>query len=154
MKIKKSKWKPVDEKFNGGILSGHLTYNGTLQLLVDKIPEVEYERIGNYFYGEKDGYCSVYEYQKGSTDGFAGRTITLKIKGGGNVDFKGSLWDPMLKPENIPEYRHISITTDAEVFERGYTFYGGKITTKLWDKLLKKLKVKAVLKDFYSNLTS
>ena len=148
MKILKKKWKPVDKRYNGGIICGHLTYNGKLQLLVDEIPDLEFERIGDYFYGEKEGYCNVYQYQKGTTNSFGGRTITLKIKGCGEIDFKGSLWDPHSCPNNIPQHRHVSITTLTDVFERGFTFQSGKITKKLFDKITKKLKAEIIIKPF------
>ena len=71
--ILKSKWKHSKIK----ILNNGCAYNGELELLVDKIPEVEFEEYGFFYYGEKDGYVKVYEHEPGSTDGFAGREITL-----------------------------------------------------------------------------
>ena len=113
-----------------GILHGNKVYPGSLHLLVDEIPKVIYKKIGNYFYGEKDGFVSLYEHQKGTTDGFAGRTITLDIEGVGKKDFKGSLWDPFDLPDDIPKFFNVSITTDPEAMEIGHTFMAGKIT---WD---------------------
>lgn len=90
MKIIKTKWKPSGIK-NGGILHNGRVYNGSLELLVDKIPEAEvkFEKFGLFYYGEKNGYVSVYKHEPGSTKGFAGRKIILKMKDGTSETFNG-----------------------------------------------------------------
>jgi len=139
MKILKANWKPV-EHFTG-ILHGNQSYNGTLQLLVDEIPhdKMKFKKIGRFFYAEKDGYCRVYEHKNGTTDGFAGRTITLDIDGVGEMDFKGSLWDPWECPDTIPKYFNISVTIDPKAMETGHTFYSGKITWALAEEIIDSL---------------
>lgn len=137
MEIIKSKWKPSGIK-NGGILHNGRVYNGTLELLVDKIPKVEFEQKGLFYYGEKDGYVEVYKHEPGSTRGFAGRDITLKFKDGSEKTFHGSLWDPFGIPKEL-NWFNVSITEDPKVFEKGWTYYGGKITIDLAKKLIEKL---------------
>ncbi len=128
MEILEAKWIPSDTKI---LQTGNVAYNGSLHLLVDKIPEVVFKKMGDYLYGENEGYVRLYHYQKGTTRGFAGRTITLDLEGFGEMDFVGSLWDPMGPlPDNIPKFFSVGITEDPEDMERGNTFMAGKIT---WD---------------------
>ena len=124
-------------------ISGHLVYNGTLELLLDKVPELKdftFKRYGKFFYAEKDCFVKIYKYMPGSTDGFAGREVTLKFDDTGEITFKGSLWDPMSYTETIkngvPEYRAIAVTDEKEVMERGYTFYSAYITKELYLDLM------------------
>jgi hypothetical protein len=122
-------------------ISGHMSYDGMIQVLVDKIPlDFDHKRIGSYLYAEIDGFVSIYKHEPGTTSGFGGRKITLTVEGG-KVDYKGSLWDPFsVDNDNVPEYRAISITDDPKVMEDGHTFYHFYVTKKLYDELCNKLK--------------
>lgn len=144
MKVLKAEWKDSDMR----ILHGDLSYKGSLDLLVDEIPEIEFEQIGNYFYGEKDGLVKCYKHIPGTKDGFGGRTITIKFKDGPTLDFKGCLWDPFSLSDKIPKHFCVGITTDPEVMERGYTFYAGKITWKLAQEIFESLNVNPDIKRF------
>ena len=140
MQILDVKWKSVDKRFTG-ILHGDRTYKGTLQLLVDKIPHPKCKWIGRFVYGEEDGFCRVYEWEPGSTRAFANSPITVHFEDGTTRVFVGDLWDPHHVSERVPDHRHISITTEQRVMNRGHTFYGGKITRALWDKLIDRVKL-------------
>lgn len=143
MKILEAKWVPNKKH---GILHGNLSYNGSLHLLVDEIPDVKFKKIGNFFYGEKDGYVRLYEHKRGTTQGFAGRTITLDIEGVGEMDFHGCLWDPFECPKEIPKHFCIGITTEPGVMEKGYTFYSGKITWELAQKIINSIEADVAIR--------
>jgi len=145
MKILEAKWE--NTKMN--ILHGNTVYPGSLHLLVDEIPDVIFKKIGNFFYGEKDGYVQLYEHKKGTKNGFAGRTITLDIEGVGAMDFVGCLWDPYECPSTVPKHFAVGITTDPEVIKRGHTYYSGKITWDLAKETLDSLGVDVQLRKFF-----
>lgn len=108
-------------------LHGKNVMRGEVQVLIDEFPKRKiFKRKGNYLISENDGLVTIYEHQHGTTDGFAGRTITLDIENEGSVTFKGSLWDPFSLPKDLHVY-HVSITDSTDVWERGHTFYAGKI---------------------------
>lgn len=145
MKILKSEWKPSEISI---LNTGNLCYSGSLHLLVDEIPKVKFKKFGNFFYGERDGYIRLYEYQPGTKDGFGGRTITLNIDGLGDMDFMGTLWDPFSIPDDIPKFFNVGITTDPKVFERGHTYMAGKITWDLAKEILNELEVEMTIRKF------
>ena len=143
MKILDVKWKPINKQYNC-LISGHLTYSGTLQVLVDKkIDTGVYKKYGAYLYAENDGFVSVYLHKPGTTQGFAGAKITLNIEGEQKT-FKGSLWEPtgFDNTSILPEYRSISLTDDLEVMKRGHTFWHAYVTKSLYEELCKKVNVK------------
>jgi len=144
MKVLDVKWKPLEKPYNG-LMSGHLTYNGYLQVLVDKRPDKDervYKRYGDYLYSENDGFVSTYKHEKGTTEGFAGAVITLNIEGK-QTTFKGSLWDATGYDDTsgLPEYRAISLTDDPEVMKKGHMFWHSYITKSLYEDLCKKVKI-------------
>jgi len=145
MKILKSEWKPSDR---GIINTGNMIYQGSLHLLVDYVPKVTFKKIGNFFYGENEGYVRLYKHEPGTKDGFAGRTITLNIEGVGEMDFKGCLWDPFSIPDDIPKFFCVGITTDPKVFDRGFTYTAGKITWELAKEIIDSLGVDVKLRRF------
>ena len=140
MKVLDAKFKPSGR---ATMIHGCCRCNGTIQLLVDKIPtekELRYRVInsdgnivskGKYYFAELDGYVSVYLHQAGTTDGFAGHEFKLTFEDGETRIFKGCLWDAWSRGVDVPEYFGVSITEDPEVFERGHTFYAGYITSEL-----------------------
>ena len=146
MKILKSEWKPSPNM--GIIATGNMVYPGSLHLLVDEIPKVIFKKMGHFFYGEADGYVRLYKHEKGTTDGFGGRTITLNIEGVGEMDFKGCLWDPFSIPDDIPKFFCVGITTDPKAFERGHTYTAGKITWGLAKEIIDSLGVDVKLRRF------
>ncbi len=145
-RIKKIQYKKAE--YNGRsvtLLSGHMGYKGSIQILVNEVPKGEdfvFRKIGVFLFAEKEGFVEIYRHDIGSTDGFAGREITLNVEGEEKT-FKGSLWDPTGFDDmgEIPEYRSVSITDDPKVMETGYTFYSGYVTKKVYDKLAKKLRI-------------
>jgi len=149
-KIKKVKYKPAT--YNGKpvrLLSGHMVYSGTIQVLVNEVPKAsdfEFKRIGKFLFAERDGFVKIFKHEPGSKDGFGGWELTLNV-GGDRITYKGCLWDPMGFDDmsNVPEYRSVSITDDPEVMKVGYTFYSGYVTKKLYEKLCKKAGVKLLV---------
>jgi hypothetical protein len=95
MKVLKSKVEP----FNG---KPHLS------ILVDEFPELLYREIvcatGEiFFYAERDGLVGCYHYAPGSSDGYGGRSMTLKMQDGSERTFTGQLWN-YWKRHALPEY--------------------------------------------------
>ncbi len=86
-------------RFAGGILK-----KGGLNFVTNRDPDFIYTREGNSFFAEDDGFVDGLQHDPGTTDGFAGRSFTLPVHGGGVVfpkkgitrlTFKGSLWHTM-----------------------------------------------------------
>lgn len=126
------------------LISGHLGYSGSLQLLLDRRPALEdftFKRYGNMFFAEVDSFVRIFRHEPGTTKGFAGSEYTLKFEDGEHT-FKGSLWDPTSfdNTSGVPEYRAVSITDDKDIMKKGYTFYAGYITKKLYDELMELVK--------------
>ena len=133
-----------------GLISGHLTYTGSLQVLVDKKTDAEsrvYKKYGKYLYAEDDGFVSVYLHNPGSTQGFAGEKIKLNVEDEEKT-FTGSLWDPTGYDDTsgLPEYRSVSLTDDPQVMEKGFTFWHAYITKFLYEELCKKVGAKNPVK--------
>lgn len=86
-----------------GTFCGEAVPKGCLGVVVDNYRFDAYQELpGGIFYSECDGLLSIYHHLPGSTDGFAGRAITLpviersilssNIKARRLRTFKGSLW--------------------------------------------------------------
>lgn len=114
-----------------------------LSILVDEFPALEYREIvcatGEiFFYAERDGLVECYHYSPGSTGGYGGRAMTLKMQDGPERTFKGQLWNFWKRhtlPE-IPSHVEVSATDDPGVWEKGHTFNAAAITKELADRLL------------------
>ncbi len=128
--IIKTKWKPSKKtiaQFGPG--------NGKLQLLLDEYPNFIYQQRGSYFYATDGDFISVYEWEPGTTDGFAGREMVLNMTDGTQKKFNGSLWIPscIVNPsrttsQGIPRFCSVSITTKPDVIEHGRTFYSSGLS--------------------------
>ena len=46
-----------------------------------------------YFIGQDNGFYKAFKHRPGTTDGFAGREITLELDTGKQRTFKGDIWD-------------------------------------------------------------
>jgi hypothetical protein len=127
-------------------------FNGrpALKILVDRFPELTYREIRTaegetFFYAESGGLVSCYEYLPDSSEGYGGREIRLAMADGSERTFKGQLWNSWkrhARPE-IPAHVEVSATDDAEVWERGYTFYAEAITKELAERLFAEAKAAA-----------
>jgi len=126
---------------NNRYLNGESVTNGSLDILVDRYPNFIYRQSGNFFFSEQDGFCKIYEHEKGTTDGFGGSKINLTMECGEVMKFAGSLWDPYRIPNwpEIPKMKSCGITTDPKAYERGYTFQSGRVTQSMYDSLIRKI---------------
>lgn len=106
-----------------------------LQVQVDNIPPLEsitFESAmdGKIWYGENNGYVRFFA---GSPDrdgkGYSGRSFTLNTRDG-EVVLNGpySSRAGVMNKEGFGPCVDVSMTTDAEVLEKGYTFTTGSIT--------------------------
>ncbi len=115
-----------------------------LEILVDRIPsrnEMRFERKGNLYYAEKEGYVEFYSWSgKGNDGGFYGREFPIIMKDGSKVILKGA-WSSRSGVINKffkPHCMEVSITDEVEAFKRGYTFYAGAITVDLAKEVVKR----------------
>ena len=103
-----------------------------LQLLVDEMPPMDsfrFERNGDIYYSELDGYVRYYAYTRPDR-GFGGRHFPITMRSGEEVVLEGP-WSS--RPGEVHTYGfgpcvHVNITDDAAAFERGYTLCAGDVT--------------------------
>lgn len=143
MNVLKAQWKPSKE---GRLLIGPYSYSGQLQLLLDEEPawdEFVFRKYGPFLFASLDGFVRVYVHKPGTRAGFAGRTITLNVEGE-KKDFHGSLWDPISlrdAPDDLPQFRSVSITADPKVMKRGYTFGAAYMLKSIFETLAQEAEV-------------
>jgi hypothetical protein len=102
----------------------------TIQILVDKIPEVEYQEKNGCYFGEKDGYANFMFHCPQNERGYAGRVFDLKMTDGTIKSIKGP-WSGNSKSMHaagFPQTVDVQITESEKDFNRGYTFYSGHLT--------------------------
>lgn len=64
-----------------------------LYVTLNRKPELKYERVGDWFWGRDGVFFDSLHRQPGSRDGFAGRTITLRLIDGSEfVSAPGEMW--------------------------------------------------------------
>ncbi len=64
-----------------------------LYAMLNRKPHLTFERIGNWFWGRDGAFFDSYHRSPGSTDGFAGRRITLTMADGSEfVSEPGEMW--------------------------------------------------------------
>jgi len=135
MIVFRARFKKYTQYTSGG---EHLDINTTLQLLVDKIPDyskMNHKKYGPFLYAEESGFVSCYQHCPRDNKGFAGRETTLLVDGK-KITYKGTLWDSMPGDKSeVPKHMNVSITEELDVWERGFTFYACKITSKLFHRL-------------------
>ena len=113
-----------------------------IRLLVDKLPDhkdLRYERRGNLYFAEKDGYADFYSYSR-PDEGFGGREFRLTMVDGSEAVLKGP-WSSraaVMNGAGFPPTIPVSITDDPAVWERGFTFYGAHVTVDFVMPVLKK----------------
>lgn len=92
----------INNLSSDGMFCGQAVPRGCLNIVVDKIPEMIYQKTGNTYWAHSDGLVSAFQHSPGTTGGFADREITLPVMGLGvvfkskgvtKVKFKGDLWD-------------------------------------------------------------
>jgi hypothetical protein len=126
VKLKKDEIKIYQiHAFNLGGNFGKPLKKGCLAVLTDKEPDFIYEKIGPYLMAEHDGFVHCYKHVAGTKDGFAGREIKLRVKGGSVFKnrghhyetFKGSLWDA------YDAYKKYEELNNVKVFSIGQASY-------------------------------
>lgn len=111
-------------------------------VLVDKIPEITYEKIGNDFVGsavDKDGNIIFSDFLKHKYDSyekaFAGREIELKMKDGTIKKIKDHWWDCGCYKQH-GEFISIGITT-IEDAKDCYVYFSKNINKNTFEKMVK-----------------
>lgn len=107
---------------------GNPLAKGSLNVITDRDPSFIYERIGNFFMAQEDGFVHCYQYVPGSKDGFGGREICLRVRGGTVFKklgyhaekFKGSLWDTAAAYRAFEERFHTKLYHAAQASDAGY----------------------------------
>lgn len=121
-----------------------------VQVLVDKLPALDdliYERKGPLYFAEKDGYVQFY-YYSAPGNGFGGHTFRINVKNEGMVDLIGP-WASRASAMNacgfVPSMG-VSITDDAEAYDRGHTFFSAAITVEKAKEVVEKISGSSILK--------
>lgn len=115
-----------------------------LQVLVDHIPtldEMRFEMRNGLWYAELDGYVKYLAHsgEDKNQGGFCGDHYNITLIDGSKKVLKGP-WSSRSECANLMGFGpciEVSITDEAETFERGYTFYVGAITVEAASKALK-----------------
>lgn len=116
-----------------------------LQVLVDKMPKQEdliFDQKGTLYFAELDGYVQFFHYEKPG-QGYGGAHYFLHVK---DERSKGLVLKELIGPwssrsgcmnnAGFTPCIEVSITDNAEDFDRGYTFYAGDITIELAKKAI------------------
>lgn len=109
-----------------------------LQILVDKLEEnfiytPKSLNGGTAYFAEKDGAVDFLFHNPTMETGYGGRYFNLTLENGEIAKVKGP-WSS--RPSVMGKLfgvdcMDVSITSDPEAFDRGYTFYSGHITLEL-----------------------
>jgi hypothetical protein len=113
---------------------------GQMFLILDRLPEYEYERHGFWLHAEDSGFYNQYFYRKPTKYGkaFAGREFDIPLKNGTAEKAYGQWWSAV-NEELIPvEIYHPAYSTIEEL-QHCYVFTGGgsverKLVTDWLDK--------------------
>lgn len=129
---------------------------GSLCAITDREPDFVYERVGNFFFAEDSGFVHAYHYVPGSTDGFAGREIALKVKGGtvfknlgSHVErYKGSLWDSAAAYRAFQDKYKTKLYAVPQCSDLKYrkcpVFFSGYVTQERFDEIAKALVLRSI----------
>lgn len=133
-----------------GCFSGQPVPKGCVGVVVDKCEFKTYHELpGGVFYSECNGLLNIYRHVKGSTDGFAGRTIYLPVmepcliskkKQARRVRaFKGSLWDSYEADNIVAKHLGTDLVgiSFRAVNSRYQTYSSAKATADFMDRLSK-----------------
>lgn len=121
------------------------------ELWVDKTPKIEelrYERKGNCWFAEKDGYVSFFSHSGSDHDegGFSGHAFHITMVDGTEKTLIGP-WSSSSSYMNGIGFKHsveASFTTEQLTWHRGFTFMGGHISLKLAKEAAERCGVKLV----------
>ncbi len=115
-----------------GCWIGQPVPKGCLGVTVDRYKFNLYQELpGGIYFAECDGLLSIYQHVRGSTKGFAGRTIALPVMEPSVISknimarrvriFKGSLWDSYKADQAVAEHlgttiRSIGVRDSQDMF--------------------------------------
>jgi hypothetical protein len=114
-------------------MEGYLN-DPSLRVMVDEIPdlsELKFEQDGNIWYAERGGYAKFFAWSgEGNDGGFSGRCFEITTEDGEDVTLKGpfSSRTGVMNQRGFGPVVSVSVTTDEEVFDRGYTFKSAALT--------------------------
>jgi hypothetical protein len=125
------------------IIKAHKNLHGHLYLMVDEIPKITYEKIGESYVGSDEegifNYYLKYKYGSGNFKAFAGREFPIELKDGTIVRLKDHWWDAgVYDKEN--EYVNVGLGT-LEDLQDCYIYCSYNI---------KKDKLKELINDYLS----
>lgn len=117
------------------------TYNPhRLEILVDEIPDIKNMRHKirhlqdrTYYFSSEGGYVHFGIHNPRDERGYGGAIFTILDEDGVRLEFKAP-WSsrPSVMHEVFGIRSHdVSITSERPVFDRGYTFYAGHVTTDI-----------------------
>lgn len=93
-------WDCFTNKLVKGI--GSPLKTGSLNLVLNRLPEFIYERHDNLFYAVDNGFVGLYERKPGMTSAFSGDKFNILMKDGSVYHSNGDLWYPT--EDEFPPY--------------------------------------------------
>jgi hypothetical protein len=128
----------------------------SIYVLLKNIPnldELRYRERNNCYFAEKDGYVNFFHYVKPDR-GFGGREFPIIMEDGTKKILKGP-WSSRAGCMNRMGFApciDVFYTDNSKAWERGYTFFLGALTVKLFDNI--KIEFPRRFEARYSNETS
>jgi hypothetical protein len=114
-------------------MDGYLN-DPSLRVRVDEIPdlsELRFEQDGKIWFAESGGYAKFFAWSgDGNDGGFSGRCFEITTEDGEDVTLKGpfSSRTGVVNQRGFGPVVSVSVTTEEEVMERGYTFKSAALT--------------------------
>jgi hypothetical protein len=97
--------------------------NPVMRVVVDKIPELKYNKYGNMYFGENEGYVD-FLLETNDKTGFGGRTFNLKMEDGSEVAVKG----PWSSRASVCNCMGLTPCNEVYIQEQGKYSHCGNLT--------------------------
>lgn len=104
-------------------------YSTQIMIVLDRMPELKYERDGNRFTAEDSGFYDFLQKQGESGDAFGGRKFDIQLKDGSTFNCHGQVWS-VGPPKGLPPLVQVGIST-RENLSKCYVFSGGMVRKDL-----------------------
>lgn len=117
-------------------------FNNFIALVVDKMPELTYEKKGEYLIGSDDSnllFSCLYYQDCGKYKAFSGREFDLPMKDGSTIHLNGQYWND--EEGRCAKFLNINLgritIADIEELKKCFVFRGLQANVDVYEKLVK-----------------